>query len=62
VEELGADYALSGSIHSFVDQLDGTRVTFYQTDLRLVDLESNREVWSGQKKIQKLMERRRGRF
>lgn len=56
-QELGADFALSGSINSIVDQVDGTRVTFYQTDLKLIDLETNREVWNGQKKIKKVMER-----
>ncbi|MBD1581307.1 penicillin-binding protein activator LpoB [Pseudoalteromonas sp. S16_S37] len=56
-QEYGADYALSGTINSFVDQQGGTRVTFYQVDLRLIDMTSNREVWNGQKKIQKLQER-----
>jgi len=32
-------------------------VTFYQVDLKLVDMESNIEVWNGQKKIQKLQEK-----
>ncbi len=58
-EETGADYALSGSINSTVDQLDGDRVTFYQVDLRLIDMTTNREVWNGQKKIQKLQEKSR---
>ncbi len=60
--ELGADYALTGTINSFQDRLDGTRVTFYQVDLKLVDLESNIEVWNGQKQIQKVMHRARRGF
>ncbi|AWB66951.1 penicillin-binding protein activator LpoB [Saccharobesus litoralis] len=56
-EETGADYALSGSINSTVDQADGQRVTFYQVDLRLIDMTSNREVWNGQKKIKKFLKR-----
>jgi len=56
-EELGADYALSGSINSMVDQLDGKRVTAYQVDLQLIDMTTNREVWNGQKKIKKYQER-----
>lgn len=60
--ELGADYALTGTINSFVDRLDGTRATFYQVDLKLVDLESNVEVWNGQKQIQKVMQRARRGF
>lgn len=54
-EELGADFALTGVINSYVDQLNGKRVTFFQVDLKLIDLLTNREVWIGQKKIQKLM-------
>lgn len=55
--EKASDYALSGSINSIVDQADGDRVTFYQVDLKLVDMESNIEVWNGQKKIKKFSER-----
>lgn len=56
-QEKAADFALSGSINSFVDQVGRQRVTFYQVDMRLIDMESNIEVWSGQKKIQKLQQR-----
>ncbi|MBL4942357.1 MAG: penicillin-binding protein activator LpoB [Colwellia sp.] len=56
-EELGADYALVGSINSSVDQLDGKRVTAYQVDLSLIDMTTNREVWNGQKKLKKYQER-----
>ncbi len=55
--EQGANFALSGSIDSWVDQLDGKRVTVYQVDLTLIDIQTNREVWSGQKQIQKLQKR-----
>lgn len=58
-QEQGANFALSGSINSIVDQLDGERVTFYQVDLKLINLQTTREVWNGQKKIKKLMERSR---
>ena len=56
-QEKAADFALSGSINSIVDQVGKDRVTFYQVDLRLVDMESNIEVWNGQKKIQKPQEK-----
>ena len=55
--EQGANFALSGSIDSWVDQLDGTRVTNYQIDLSLIDIQTNREVWAGQKKLQKHQKR-----
>lgn len=51
--ELGADFALVGVINSFVDEWQDRRVTNYQVDLILVNLETNEEVWLGQKKIQK---------
>lgn len=57
--EAGANFALSGSIDSWVDQLDGRRVTNYQVDLVLIDMETNREVWAGQKRIQKQQTRSR---
>ena len=56
-QETGANFALSGSINSFVDQLDDTRVTSYQVDMKLIDMTTNREVWNGQKKIKKVMSR-----
>lgn len=56
-QEQAADFALSGSINSIVDQVGKDRVTFYQVDLKLIDMESNREVWNGQKKIQKLQQK-----
>lgn len=55
--ETGADYALSGSINSNVQQADGRRVTFYQVDLELVDMTTTQEAWYGQKKIKKMAEK-----
>ena len=56
-QENAADFALSGAVNSIVDQVGDDRVTFYQVDMKLIDMESNREVWNGQKKIQKLQEK-----
>ena len=56
-QETGADFVLSGSINSFVDQLSGKRVTSYQVDLKLINMLTNREVWNGQKKIKKFQEK-----
>jgi len=61
-QETGADFALTGTISSFVDQVEGKRLTFYQVDLELVNMESNRVAWTGQKKIKKVMERSRFGF
>ena len=57
-EEDGANFALSGTINSIVDQLDNQRVTYYQVDLKLINLQTAREVWKGSKKIKKFMERK----
>ena len=52
-EETGADYLLMGSIKTIVDQEGGARVVFYQTDLELINIESNEKAWIGTKKIKK---------
>ena len=57
-EEDGANFVLSGTINSIVDQLDNQRVTYYQVDLKLINLQTAREVWNGSKKIKKFMERK----
>jgi uncharacterized protein (TIGR02722 family) len=56
-QELAADFAISGSLNSIVDQVGDDRVTFYQVDMKLIDMANNREVWNGQKKIKKLHEK-----
>ena len=55
--ETGADFMLKGSINSIVDAIDGEQVRFYQIDLTLIDLSSNRMVWAGQQKIKKSIEK-----
>lgn len=51
--ETGADFMLQGSIKTIVDQIQGRRVIFYQTDMELINVESNEKVWLGVKKIKK---------
>lgn len=58
-EETGADYMLKGTISSILDKIEGKAVMFYQVNLELIHLESNKKVWIGDKKIKKLIERRR---
>ena len=55
--ETGADYMLTGSIESIVDQEGNQKVVFYQVNLELIDLETNVKSWIGQKKIKKLIKR-----
>ena len=56
-EEIGADFMLKGSINTIVDAVKGEQARFYQVDLNLIDLQTNRKVWAGQKKIKKTISR-----
>lgn len=58
-KEIGADYLLRGSISTIQDEAEGTKAIFYQVDLELVDIASNVKSWYGQKKIKKVVERKR---
>ncbi len=61
-KEIGADYMMKGTIATILDEADGTKAMFYQIDLQMVDLESNAKVWFGQKKIKKVIEKKRTIF
>ena len=61
-QEIGADFMLKGSINSIFDAISGEQVRFYQVDLTLIELGSNRKVWVGQKKIKKTVEKGGVRF
>lgn len=52
-KEIGADFMMKGTIATILDEAEGTKATFYQVDLQMVDLESNAKVWFGQKKSRK---------
>jgi len=60
--ETGADIMLIGSINTIVDQEGNKSVVFYKTDLELIELESNRKLWIGDKKIKKIISRSRTKF
>lgn len=55
--ETGADFMLQGSINTIVDAIKGEQARYYQIDLTLINLETNRKVWVGQKKIKKTIEK-----
>jgi len=61
-KEIGADYMMKGTIATILDEADGTKAMFYQVDLQMIDLESNAKVWFGQKKIKKVIEKKRTIF
>jgi uncharacterized protein (TIGR02722 family) len=61
-KEIGADYILKGYISSIPDESDGVKAVFYQVDLEMIDIENNVKSWFGQKKIKKVIERKRVLF
>lgn len=61
-EESGADLMLVGTLNTIVDQEGAKAVVFYQTNLELIEIESNRKVWIGEKKIKKFVERAKTKF
>ena len=60
--EYGADYMMTGEINSIEDREGGTQITYYQVDLALTNIETNEKIWLGQKKIKKIIERKRISF
>ncbi len=60
--ETGADFMLRGDITSIIDQEGGSRVKFYQVNLELVNIETNKKAWIGEKKIKKLVAQSGSKF
>ncbi len=61
-DEQGADFVLSGRIASTVDRVGGESVVAYQVNLKLLDVQSNKIVWNGTKKIKKNVSRAGAEF
>jgi uncharacterized protein (TIGR02722 family) len=61
-EELGADFMLQGAINTISDRIEGKEVKYYQINLELIDIQSQRKAWIGEKKIKKLVKRSRFGF
>ncbi|MBC2712212.1 MAG: penicillin-binding protein activator LpoB [Desulfosarcina sp.] len=61
-EEAGADFMLQGAINTISDRIEGKEVKYYQVNLELIDIQSHRKVWIGEKKIKKLVKRSRFGF
>lgn len=58
-EEVGADFMLIGTINTIRDDVGGKAVMFYQTNLELIDMANNVKAWIGEKKIKKLIKKRK---
>lgn len=56
-QEQGCDFLLTGSIGVQNDQEGGKQVKFYSVDLKLTDIQSQRQVWIGNKKLKKFVKR-----
>jgi penicillin-binding protein activator len=61
-KESGADFMLIGNISSIVDQEGGQKTKYYQVNMELVNIESNKKVWIGEKKIKKAISQDRVKF
>lgn len=57
--ELGADFVLTGVLNSINDRSEGEEVIFYQGNMELISVETNEKVWIGDKKIKKLLSRKK---
>ncbi len=55
--EIGADFLVMGAIKTIVDQSQKIKIVFYQTDLEMINVETNEKVWIGTKKIKKEISR-----
>ncbi len=60
--ETGADFMLHGTVNSIKDEIKGEYVIFYQVNMELTELESNRKSWIGEKQIKKVVSRSRFTF
>ena len=53
---------LKGNLSTILDEAEGVKGIYYQVDLEMIDLENNVKAWIGQKKIKKVVERKRVMF
>ncbi|MBN2693050.1 penicillin-binding protein activator LpoB [bacterium] len=58
-KEEGADYMLIGQINTISDRSGGTSLKYYQVELELHELGTNKIVWMGQKKIKKVVKQKK---
>ncbi len=61
-QETGADFMIKGQINTIMDEAGKTALKYYQVELELIDMANNEKVWIGQKKIKKIVQRKRTKF
>ena len=54
-EEAGADYMIFGQFSSMYQRRNGRTVRYLQANIKLIDIETNKIVWVGEKKIKKFV-------
>lgn len=54
--EIGADFVMTGSVASIVDEEGDTRVIYYQVSLELINVETALKSWMGSTEIKKIIE------
>ncbi|MDD9302859.1 MAG: penicillin-binding protein activator LpoB [Desulfobacter sp.] len=57
--ETGADFMLQGDINTISDRVEGKEVKYYQVNLELIHIQSHKKVWLGEKKIKKMVEKKK---
>lgn len=57
--EIGADFMLQGSINTISDRIDGKEVKYYQVNLEMIHIQTHKKVWLGEKKIKKLVKKKK---
>jgi uncharacterized protein (TIGR02722 family) len=57
--ETAADFMLKGQVNSITDANKKEQLKYYQVELELINLETNETVWMGQKKIKKIISRKK---
>lgn len=54
--EVGADFVMTGSLGSIVDEEGDTRTIYYQVSLDLIEVETALKAWMGSTEIKKIIE------
>lgn len=57
--ETGADFMIKGQINSIMDAAGSAELKYYQIELEMIDIQSNEKVWIGQKKIKKVIAKKK---
>ena len=61
-KEIGADFILLGAVRTIKDEVKKRYVVYYQTNLELIDIETNEKTWMGEKKLKKDVKRKAWRL